>query len=293
MSCPYQSNTINNNNSSAQKTETKEEYEQKVHKAKNEKDEIYYGNYLRLDELLELQQPLSRKENGQPAHEELLFITTHQTYELWFNQIHHEIASIIQLFQQSQVQDREMLLIINRMERSVEIMKILCAQFNILETMYPQDFLEFRESLTPASGFQSKQFRLLENRLGLKPELRMNYQQSNYTVFFSAEHKKELEKSHEESTLFDVVEKWLERTPFLQSAHFKFWDEYRDAIRKMLEKTEKEIRENPFNTEVEKEENLDAFKKNNASFAALLSESEYTKRFKDGSSKKNDDHPFF
>jgi tryptophan 2,3-dioxygenase len=124
---------------------------------------LSYNKYLRVAELIDLQTCLSS-----PAqHDELLFITVHQAYELWFKQILHEIDAAIVLMKE----DRE-LEATQAMRRIVEIEKLLVAQIHILETMTPLRFLGFRDELNPASGFQSMQFREIEFSSGLKnPEI--------------------------------------------------------------------------------------------------------------------------
>jgi tryptophan 2,3-dioxygenase len=111
---------------------------------------LSYNKYLRVPELLELQTCLSS-----PAHhDELLFITVHQAYELWFKQILHEIDAAILLMKEDRAAEAAQAL-----RRVVEIEKLLIAQIHILETMSPVRFLGFRDELNPASGFQSMQFR--------------------------------------------------------------------------------------------------------------------------------------
>ena len=120
---------------------------------------LSYNKYLRVPELIDLQTCLSA-----PAqHDELLFITVHQAYELWFKQILHEIDASTALMRD----DRE-LEATQALRRIVEIEKILIAQIHILETMTPLRFLGFRDELNPASGFQSMQFREIEFSSGLK-----------------------------------------------------------------------------------------------------------------------------
>src|ERR1051326_1327293 len=107
---------------------------------------LSYNKYLRVPELIDLQKCLSS-----PAqHDELLFITVHQAYELWFKQILHEIDAAI-----GAMRDDRDLEAVNALRRVVEIEKLLVAQIHILETMSPVRFLEFRDELNPASGFQS------------------------------------------------------------------------------------------------------------------------------------------
>src|SRR5437870_13274900 len=122
---------------------------------------LSYNKSLRLRELIELQRCLSS-----PAqHDELLFITVHQAYELWFKQILHEIDAAIALMEKDRPAEAALAL-----RRIVEIEKLLIAQIHILETMTPIAFLGFRDELNPASGFQSMQFREIEFSSGLKHE---------------------------------------------------------------------------------------------------------------------------
>lgn len=122
---------------------------------------LSYNKYLRVPELIDLQSCLST-----PAqHDELLFITVHQAYELWFKQILHEIDAAIVLMKQDLAGEAAQAL-----RRIVEIEKLLIAQIHILETMKPVRFLSFRDELNPASGFQSMQFREIEFSSGLKDE---------------------------------------------------------------------------------------------------------------------------
>src|SRR3954463_677171 len=122
---------------------------------------LSYNKYLRVPELIELQTCLSS-----PAqHDELLFITVHQAYELWFKQILHEIDAAIVLMKD----DRD-LEAIQALRRVVEIEKLLVTQIHILETMTPVKFLGFRDELNPASGFQSMQFREIEFSSGLRDD---------------------------------------------------------------------------------------------------------------------------
>lgn len=127
----------------------------------SENKHVTYISYLKVDELLELQQPLS---DG-PEHDELLFITIHQVYELWFKQILHE-ASALQVVLEKGDSHRS-LAILGRIRT---IMKTCVSQLDILETMTPLQFNSFRERLSSASGFQSAQFRELEAVLGRRDQ---------------------------------------------------------------------------------------------------------------------------
>ena len=122
---------------------------------------LTYGSYLRITELLEQQ----RLESDPPAHDELLFITVHQVYELWFQQMLHELDESRRAMSEGRLWWAQHLL---RRVRTIET--VLIAQIAVLESMTPQDFLEFRAKLAPASGFQSVQFRELEVLSGLRDE---------------------------------------------------------------------------------------------------------------------------
>jgi tryptophan 2,3-dioxygenase len=120
---------------------------------------LTYGGYLRLPELLSQQQPQAVP----PVHDELLFITVHQAYELWFAQLLHELTAVRDHLAADETWRARQLL-----RRAHVIERLLVSQIDVLETMTPQDFLEFRSSLAPASGFQSVQFRELEFLSGAK-----------------------------------------------------------------------------------------------------------------------------
>jgi len=120
---------------------------------------LSYNKYLRVQDLIGLQECLS-----QPAHhDELLFITIHQAYELWFKVVLQEIDAAIEFMNQDRAPAAE-----RALRRIVEIEKLLVNQIHILETMSPISFLSFRDQLNPASGFQSMQFREIEFSSGLK-----------------------------------------------------------------------------------------------------------------------------
>jgi tryptophan 2,3-dioxygenase len=122
---------------------------------------ITYGNYLKIDELLALQQPLSTG----PEHDELLFIVIHQVYELWFKELLHEFDRAAALLAADEPHRAQ-----HTLKRILTILKVMVAQLDILETMTPLEFLSFRERLQAASGFQSDQFRQIEFVLGHKSE---------------------------------------------------------------------------------------------------------------------------
>jgi tryptophan 2,3-dioxygenase len=131
--------------------------------------QLTYGEYLRVAELTSLQHPQS----SPPHHDELLFIVIHQTYELWFKQLLHELDAVVfhlHAFATGAERRDAVYEAARLLRRSTEILRVMVEQFTILETMLPTHFLAFRERLRPASGFQSEQFRELEFLCGLKNE---------------------------------------------------------------------------------------------------------------------------
>jgi tryptophan 2,3-dioxygenase len=137
-------------------------------------ERLTYSDYLRVPELISLQHPQS----SPPHHDELLFIIIHQTYELWFRQLLHELDAVVSnLRAAAQHPDSrdEVYEAARLLRRCTEIARVLVEQFTILETMLPTHFLAFRGRLRPASGFQSEQFREIEFLCGLKDEKMMRY----------------------------------------------------------------------------------------------------------------------
>lgn len=112
--------------------------------------------------------------------------------------------------------------------------------------MTPLDFMDFRDHLSPASGFQSMQFRLLENKLGVKAEHRVKYNQK-YTHVFGSEPEalEAIKKSEEEPSLSDLLQRWLERTPGLELDGFNFWGKFKDSVDKLLNEKEEQARKEP------------------------------------------------
>ena len=135
---------------------------------------VTYSSFLRLDELLSLQQQGSH-DAADPEHDELLFIIVHQVYELWFKQILHELDYLSRKLEDGDATRSQ-----HTLKRILTILKIMVAQLDILETMTPTEFLAFRDHLESGSGFQSYQFRELEFALGYKrPEPLERYEQGS------------------------------------------------------------------------------------------------------------------
>jgi tryptophan 2,3-dioxygenase len=188
----------------------------------------YYGSYLAVDKLLALQAPLSLIEGKLHAHDEMLFIIVHQTYELWFKQILHELNACCAVLQKPSADDDgpDMNVVVHRLKRIVEIWKLLNQQVDVLETMTPLDFLDFRSSLEGASGFQSTQFRQIEATLGLRMENRFRpdyYKHTEMGGFNPADYETIVE-AEKAASLLQLVEQWLRRMPFFDDAFWQDWD---------------------------------------------------------------------
>lgn len=232
-----------------------------------------YADYLRVHDLIQLQERKSEK-IGNPAHEEMLFIITHQVYELWFKQILFEVDSILEIFAQDSIEEGLMLKMIGRLERVIGIQKLLIQQVDVLETMTPLDFLDFRELLVPASGFQSQQFRLIENKMGLNRRLRFNNQ--DYKELLKPEERPEASASEKETTLFNSLEAWLERTPFIATKNFDFWQTYKGTVEKMFNESEVAVKAAGLDPSSQ-EQHLASIKSNRESFEAIFNPDDYKK----------------
>ena len=216
---------------------------------------MYYSDYLQLDKITGSQHPVSFKDGNQPAHDEMLFIIIHQAYELWFKQILFELDYVLKVFDKETINDNseDLNLVLHRLRRVIKIFELLNQQVSILDTMTPLDFLEFRNLLTPSSGFQSAQFRLIEATLGLQMDNRHQhgyYKRTGEGGFSKDDYEKinEKESAHNLATL---INNWLERIPFFEDQFWKnykpvtenneahiFWNEYRTIYKNGL--TERE-----------------------------------------------------
>nr|DBA29039.1 TPA: hypothetical protein GDO54_009309 [Pyxicephalus adspersus] len=205
---------------------------------KASKGGLIYGDYLQLDKVLDAQ-VLQSELKGNKIHDEHLFIVTHQAYELWFKQILWELDSVREIFQNGHVSK------------------------NI--TMSTT-----KEYLSPASGFQSLQFRLLENKIGVPEILRVPYNRRHYRDNFKGKENEMLLKSEEEPTLLGLVEAWLERTPGLEEAGFNFWGKLQANIFQGLEEELRLMKAKPDSED--KEEQLAELQKQKEVFTALFDE---------------------
>ncbi len=201
--------------------------------------EVHYHDYLQLDNILNAQSPESVKHNL-AAHDEMLFIVIHQAYELWFKQLHHEVDSIVVIMSKPALNDNspELQTVVHRLSRCVTILRVLVHQIDIMETMTPMDFLDFRDMLRPASGFQSWQFKELEAKLGLKFEHR--HGKEYYTAQLRPEQVAIIKKAESHQSLLQLLNSWLERMPFLkEGADESFWNNYKVSYQTSLAEAEK------------------------------------------------------
>jgi len=215
-------------------------------------DDLYYSDYIELDKILSSQHPKSFS-SLEEGNDEMLFIIIHQAYELWFKQILFELDLVRNIFIRGHINDNsdDMSRVVYRLKRVVKILELVNQQVSVLETMTALDFLEFRNHLLPASGFQSKQFRLIEARLGLKmgQRYKAEYYKSTRRGSLSEADQQEVNQVESESTLKELIVQWLERMPFFEEGYWKeyksdtdpndgqehpFWAEYREAYRNSL-----------------------------------------------------------
>jgi len=155
---------------------------------------VTYASYLRLDDLLALQQP----REGRLEHDETLFIVIHQVYELWFKEMLHELDHLMALLRNNETPPA-----LHTLKRVLTILKVLVAQIDILETITPLGFLSFRERLEAGSGFQSFQFRELECVLGVKSRAALE----RYPA--GSEHRARVERRLLAPTLWDAFLAYL------------------------------------------------------------------------------------
>lgn len=242
---------------------------------------IHYANYLELDKVLDCQHPRSPL-FGEEAHDEMLFIITHQAYELWFKQMLHEMYAIVNYFDDTTVDEKNLLNVNHYLGRCIKIVKLMVHQLEILETMTPMDFLEFRNYLFPASGFQSFQFRKVEVMLGLKNQFRITYGGHHYATFFDENQKNELDALENGDSLLQLVEKWLERMPFLKTAHFDFLDSYKHSLENMFLQEQNSIMESDYLDERQKQMRLKMLGDSNTFFKSIFDEEGYNELYKNG-----------
>lgn len=238
-----------------------------------------YGEYLDLEKILSAQRPRSTGA-GHSVHDEMLFIQFHQIYELWFKQVLFELDDVLGRFSASIVSENEMQPILTYLGRIVEIFKQLESMIDVLETMPPQSFTDFREHLGTASGFQSAQFRIIETRLGLKRSDRLNVFHSQFDHHLSSKSKKAIGKAETLPTLFDQLDCWLSRTPFVDMGGWRFWKEYRAAVNGMFGEKVKAARA-AFSGDVLKQE-LAAIERGKQKFEGIFDAKQHASAQKEG-----------
>lgn len=202
--------------------------------------EVNYHDYLQLDKILGAQN-LESDRHQLHAHDEMLFIVIHQAYELWFKQLHFEVDSVATIMARPALNDNspELQTIVHRLNRCVTILRVLVHQIDIMETMTSMDFLDFRNMLRPASGFQSWQFKELEAKLGLKFEHR--HGKEYYTSQLKNEHVNIIKDAEGNHSLLQLLNTWLERMPFLTAgADQTFWTNYRETYQASLAEAERD-----------------------------------------------------
>nr|XP_034302352.1 tryptophan 2,3-dioxygenase A-like isoform X4 [Crassostrea gigas] len=171
---------------------------------------LTYETYLGLDKLLKCQELESEKAGNRVA-EEHLFIIVHQGFEIWFKQILEDFKGVIDILKEPKIEERTHLSgITTKLGRCILILKVVIQHFEIIETMPPAVFLNFRKYLKSGSGFQSLQFRQIENTLGLRPETREQDQPGkDYKDALNTEQSELAKDSEKGDTLFSVAETWL------------------------------------------------------------------------------------
>lgn len=206
---------------------------------------MYYSEYLQLDKILNAQLPESGKE-GIKADDEMLFIIIHQAYELWFKLILHELDVVSDIFRQKEIPNNspDIFNAVHRIKRVCKILEVCVQQMSVMETMTPLDFLDFRDLLRPASGFQSIQFKMIEAKLGLAYDNR--HGKGYYLSQLNKSDIDRVKNTESEESLQVLLNRWLERMPFTQNQHYwkdngadSFWEVYTKAYTESLSENEK------------------------------------------------------
>lgn len=244
-------------------------------------DTVYYWDYLHLDYLLNAQTPKS-EEAGELVHDEYFFIVVHQTYELWFKQILVELDSVMSIMAQDVIAGRELGTVLSRLRRVNQIQRLMVSQMDVLETMTPLDFLDFRALLLPASGFQSVQFRLIENKFGLLERDRLHIEGHNYVATLRADHGQMVIESEQSPSVFDHVERWLARLPFVHTAEYDFATEYEKAVSEMHAIGRAKIENHPSLNDDARRKQLEAFESSVQRFDVVFDKDSWVHDVEDG-----------
>jgi tryptophan 2,3-dioxygenase len=211
----------------------------------NQRPPVYYSEYLQLEKILDAQTTESGKENIK-ADDEMMFIIIHQSYELWFKLILHELDIVAGIFKQKEIPNNapDIFNAVHRIGRVCKILEVCVNQMSIVETMTPLDFLDFRDLLRPASGFQSIQFKIIEAKLGLAYDHRFG--KGYYLSQLNTADIERVKKAESDESLLVLINRWLERMPFTENLHYwkedgadSFWEVYEKAYTESLSENEK------------------------------------------------------
>jgi len=267
-----------------------------------------------LNQLLDCQHLVSKSnEDASHAHEELLFIIVHQSHELWFKLIISDLTRVHEILSKSLSVgcdadwtslpiEADLARAIASLERIKTIQPMLIQKLAVLETMTPMEFLEFRDLLVPASGFQSWQFRIIENLLGLSTKDRPNMAHEYMRKKFRKDDYEKVLYWESQPSLMDLTEKWLEQMPWLNrplngsatppqtprdsATHtFNWMKQYRQAVDLVLENDEQNLRnmfeELCLSPELCEEE-LETIRMNRATFDSLFDSIQHDEMIKRG-----------
>ncbi|KAK7070635.1 Tdo2p [Halocaridina rubra] len=233
--------------------------------------ELTYHDYLQLDKILDAQTVKS------DIPDEHLFIVTHQAYELWFKEIIYEIDVARKVFMEEEVTSGKLMDVVNRFKRILLTLKLLTNQADILETMTPFNFLQFRGGLFPASGFQSYQFRIMEIKLGLTMKERSRFE-GTFKVGFKDQPKEvqAIIDAERETSLATCLDRWFVSLLEKQKPHFDFVAKYKEGVDRMLQDMidEAEAEEN----EEKRNERKNGYKAKKNFYDSILHESVHNDR---------------
>jgi tryptophan 2,3-dioxygenase len=242
----------------------------------------YYSDYLDLKSLLSSQKPVS------PHHEELLFVIVHQSHELWFKMIIADLSRVHSIMS-GDLKSPDLATAISSLERIKMIQPMLLQKLAVLETMTPMEFLEFRDLLVPASGFQSWQFRIIEIIMGLSSHGRSTMSHEYMQRKLREEDYDKVMEWENRVSVEHLTEKWLEQLPWLQkhdgpdnrieAAAFDWMEQYKAAVYQMLDSDECNMRQvySELNLGPDMlEEDLHQVRVNRATFDSLFDVTQHT-----------------
>lgn len=223
-----------------------------------------YGSYLQLGRVLDAQRPPTYGRTPGDTrdllhHDEMTFIVVHQVFELWFKLMLHELGRARDLLgrapsggvRSETVAERDVPDVVATVGRVNEILRVAVDHFRVIETMHPLSFLAFRDAITPASGFQSVQFREMEILAGLPEAHRERLGGGSYALHLNPDERARIERRLGEMTLKDALLDWLGRTP-IDETFPDFAEAFRDAFDGYVAEQEAFHGSNPVLTEAER-----------------------------------------